>query len=233
MCGRYTHLYTWRELFRLLNLNTGTPEINLHQSWNVAPTQPAPIVRQQDGVRTASMVRWGLVPSWAKEIGTPLNNARSEEAANKPSFRGPFKSRRCLVPVSSFYEWEKTPNGKQPWSIRVKGVPLFCFAGLWDRNEKLGEPIESFTILTRAPNDFMARIHDRMPCIVRPEHYGLWLSPTLTTPGELAPALEPLPTDGMEAYRVSTRVNSSTPNDATLLTEVEAPTQGLFGSSRL
>lgn len=228
MCGRYTHLYTWRELFRLLNLNTATPEINLNPSWNVAPTQLAPIVRQQDGVRTASMVRWGLVPSWAKEIGTPLNNARSEEAATKPSFRSPFKSRRCLVPVSSFYEWEKTPEGKQPWSIRVKGVPLFCFAGLWDRNDTLGEPIESFAILTRAPNEFMARIHDRMPCIVRPEHYDLWLDPARTAPDELARAIDPPSAEEMEAHRVSARVNSPKPNDAWLLVPFNPPALGLF-----
>jgi putative SOS response-associated peptidase YedK len=228
MCGRYTHLYTWRELFRLLNLNTATPEINLHQSWNVAPTQLAPIVRQEDGVRTASLVRWGLIPSWAKEPGTPLNNARAEEAATKPSFRSPFKHRRCLVPVSSFYEWEKRPEGKQPWSIRVKGVPLFCFAGLWDTNDKIGEPVESFTILTRAPNELMASIHDRMPCIVRPEHYDLWLDEANTTAESLSPALRPFSAAEMEAHRVSTRVNSSKPNDESLLETVPAPTPGLF-----
>ncbi|HEX2837103.1 MAG TPA: SOS response-associated peptidase [Phycisphaerales bacterium] len=229
MCGRYTHLYTWRELFHLLNLNTETPEINLHQSWNVAPTQLAPIVRQEDGVRTASLVRWGLIPSWAKEIGTPLNNARSEEAATKPSFRGPFKHRRCLVPVSSFYEWEKRPEGKQPWSIRVKGVPLFCLAGLWDGNDKIGEPVESFTILTRAPNALMATIHDRMPCIVRPEMYDLWLDPANKTPESLAPVLHPFSPEEMEAHRVSTRVNSSRVNDSQLSEPASAVPPGLFG----
>lgn len=229
MCGRYTHLYTWRELHRLLSLSNGAPQLNVHPSWNVAPTQAAPIVRQEDGARTASLVRWGLVPSWAREVGTPLSNARSEEAATKPSFRAPFKSRRCLVPVSSFYEWQKTPGGKQPWSIRVKGAILFCFAGLWDRNEKTSEPIESFTILTRAPNELMATIHDRMPCIVRPDHYDLWLDPALTSPVELAPALGVFTAEEMEAHRVSTRVNSPRPNDASLLDPVAQPPAGLFG----
>lgn len=229
MCGRYTHLYTWRELFRLLNLNTESAEIDLSPSWNVAPTQLAPIVRQEDGVRTASLVRWGLIPSWAKEPGTPLNNARSEEAASKPSFRSAFKSRRCLVPVSSFYEWEKRPEGKQPWAIGVKGESIFCFAGLWERNEKAGGSLETFTILTQAPNEFMAALHNRMPCIVAPEHFDLWLDPTNSTTTELAPALAPIPSEHMEAHRVSTRVNSPKVNEPSLMESVKPPAPGLFG----
>lgn len=234
MCGRFTRKYTWQQLYQLMMLTTPPDSEELEPSFNVAPTQSSPVVRlDSHGRRTASMLRWGLIPSWAKDesIGARCVNARSEEAASKPAFREAFRRRRCLVPISSFYEWQplEGERHKQPWSIGVRGTPLFALGGLWEHWEHAGQPIETFTILTRAPNEFMAAMHSRMPVIVRPEHYDLWLDPKRERPEELAPALEPFPSGAMEAHRVGRRVNSIANNDPSLLDEVPAEPGGLFG----
>jgi putative SOS response-associated peptidase YedK len=157
------------------------------------------------------------VPFWADDpsIGNRLINARSEEAASKPAFRAAMKSRRCLVPVSGFYEWQAIAGEKrkQPWYFTVKDAPLFAFAGLWEswsggKGEKLPEPVETFTILTGKPNELVAPIHNRMPVIVRPEYYDRWLDAKATDPAALADVLEPFGAERMDAWKVSTRVNA-------------------------
>jgi putative SOS response-associated peptidase YedK len=137
--------------------------------YNIAPTQPVAVIRP-----------WGLIPHWARtpSIATSTINARSETAAAKPAFRDPLKFRRCLIPADGFYEWAKTANGKQPYCFEVNDGELFAFAGLWDgwkdSNEQL---IKTCSILTTTPNSVTATVHDRMPVILDPDSYGLWLDP--------------------------------------------------------
>jgi putative SOS response-associated peptidase YedK len=156
------------------------------------------------------VVRWGLIPSWADDasIGNRLINARAETAAEKPSFRSAFKHRRCLIPTSGFYEWQKVGTKKQPHYIRRPDEVPFAFAGLWERWEKGGEPIESCTILTTEANGMMRPIHDRMPVILGPEAWGQWLDPEGKESLPLKPLLRPYPDDWLTAYPVSTRVNN-------------------------
>jgi putative SOS response-associated peptidase YedK len=194
----------------------------LRASYNVAPSQISPIVRQDAaGNREAALARWGLVPFWADDpaIGNRLINARSEDAAVKPAFRAAAVSRRCLVPADGFYEWQVVEGStrKQPWFLRVRDAELFAFAGLWERWSREGTVLETFTILTGKPNDLVAPIHDRMPVIVRPESYDTWLDGRREDWSQLRPVLEPFPSGQMEAYRVGTRVNRPENDDASLM----------------
>jgi putative SOS response-associated peptidase YedK len=151
----------------------------VRRRYNIAPTQEAPVVRV--GVSSElemPMLRWGLVPAWAKElaVGTKMINARSESVDEKPAFREAFKSRRCLVPATGFYEWKGVPGRKQPYAITVADRPLFAFAGLWESwRPRGGEPVQTFAIITTDANPAVASIHDRMPVIVRPEDEEAWL----------------------------------------------------------
>ena len=162
------------------------------------------------GTVEARLMRWGLVPYWAKDqaIGNKMINARSETLAERPSFRDLLSSRRCLVPADDFYEWRKEGKSKQPMLIHVKNRELFGLAGLWDTWRKPdGTLLESFTIATCAPNELMRGIHDRMPVIIRRKDEPAWLDPTLKN-DRVMPLLAPYPTEMMEAYPVSTLVNS-------------------------
>ncbi len=170
------------------------------------------------------MVRWGLVPSWAKDekIGARMINARSETAAEKPSFRSAVKARRCLVPASGFYEWVKGPDGKQPHFIHFADARVFAFAGLWERWSK-GEsgPLDTFTILTTTPNDLIAGLHDRMPVILPPDNYAEWLEPRPLASDRFQELVMAHPAEGMEAYPVTTRVNRPANDDAECLARQE------------
>ncbi|APV50331.1 hypothetical protein BWI17_11895 [Betaproteobacteria bacterium GR16-43] len=147
--------------------------------FNIAPTQDSPVVRATpEGTREVALLRWGLVPSWAKDlkIGTQMINARSETLAEKPAFRNAFRQRRCLVPATGFFEWQGEPGRKQPWAITVPGRPLFAFAGLWERwKAPDGNVVETFTIVTTDANATVAPIHDRMPVILPDGAYDTWL----------------------------------------------------------
>jgi putative SOS response-associated peptidase YedK len=185
----------------------------------------APVVRQHnDGRRTLDLLTWGLVPFFSKEaVLGRLINARSEEAATKPSFRAAFQRRRCLVPASGFYEWRALEGSKvrQPYYFRPRGGDPFFFAGLWEYwkpKDGQGEALTTFTVLTTRPNELAARIHNRMPVIVPPERFGVWLDNSVCDRGELNKVLEPYPAERIEAYPVSTRVNSPK-NDGPELTE--------------
>jgi putative SOS response-associated peptidase YedK len=211
MCGRYS-LKT--PLARVIDaLGPLLPQFeDLPPRYNIAPTQDVPAVRlNRDGQRVLTMVRWGLVPSWAKDlaIGNRMINARAETISQKPAFRTAFERRRCLIPVDGFYEWKKVDGRKQPMYVRFRDGHVFAFAGLWERwrpgpDEK---PVDSCTILTTTPNPLMADIHDRMPVIVPRVEYDRWLSREV--PGsEVTGVLKPYDASDMEAYPVSTRVNS-------------------------
>jgi len=223
MCGRYALSAPGdviAEIFGLLEVPDVQP------SWNIAPTQLAAVVRQGDGgtgdsvsgsrARRLDLLKWGLVPYWAKDasIGSRMINARSETVAEKPSFKHALKRRRCIVPADGFYEWRKTTEGKVPTRIqRRDGRPL-ALAGLWEVWRRgAAAPLETFTILTTSPNRVLRPIHDRMPVILEPESFGLWLDPGETNPDRLAPLFEAGPGDELETFPVSRRVNSPANND--------------------
>jgi len=211
MCGRYTIRSSGKLLADFFGL---AQEPVLAARYNVAPSQPVPIVRviranPETKERELVPVRWGLVPSWADDpaIGNRLINARAETVASKPSFRSAFKNRRCLVPADGFYEWKREGNQKQPVYIRRKDGQPFAFAGLWEQWEREGEVIESCVIITTEANELMAEYHDRMPVIVDPKDYDLWLDPEVQDLAKLEPLLRPCPSDEMEVYPVSRLVN--------------------------
>lgn len=241
-------MYTWEELVLLMNaLQPGATlpdgfweriherrekyERNKGKRFNVAPTQSVPILRTDAaGMLEPAILRWGLIPSWSRDeaIGARCINARSEDAGSKPAFRAAAKHRRCLVPMSSFYEWEPLEGQKfkQPWSIRVAHTNIFAVAGLWEGWEHGPEPIETFTILTCEPNELMARFHARMPVIVSPEMYRVWMDPARENYADLGEVLKPFAAEKMEAHRVSTRVNSVANDDAGLLDPVGPRSRG-------
>ena len=177
--------------------------------FNIAPTQDSPVVRATpEGTREVGMLRWGLVPSWAKDVkvGAQMINARSETLAEKPAFRNAFRQRRCLVPATGFFEWQGEPGRKQPWAITVPGRPLFAFAGLWERwKAPDGGAVETFTIVTTDANEAIAPIHDRMPVILPEEAYDTWL---LGKPEELGALLKPYDAP-VATRRIGTLVGNS------------------------
>jgi putative SOS response-associated peptidase YedK len=215
MCGRFTLTDPDADLAVQFNL----PEIpDLKPRYNIAPTQPVAAVRvaAEGTQREMVMLRWGLIPSWAKDlnIGARMINARSETVAEKPSFRHAFRRRRCLVVADGFYEWQKQNGTKQPYFIRLREARPFAFAGLWERWEgPEADVIESCTLLTTQPNDFMRQLHNRMPVILQPKDYELWLDPKVQEASLLQPLLLPFPPDEMDAYPVSRYVNSPDNDD--------------------
>jgi putative SOS response-associated peptidase YedK len=223
MCGRFS---LRSPLQRVIDaLGPLLPQFeDLPPRYNIAPTQDIPAVRlNKAGERVLTLVRWGLVPSWAKDlaIGNRMINARAETIAEKPAFRTAFQRRRCLIPVDGFYEWRKDGAKKQPMYIRFRDDRVFAFAGLWER-WKAGpdEPaVDSCTILTTQPNPLMADIHDRMPVIVPQPSYGQWLSREVA--GEaVSGLLKPYDEGEMEAFPVSTRVNSPANETSDCITPV-------------
>jgi putative SOS response-associated peptidase YedK len=203
MCGRYDLLSSPRELAGLFQL-AGVPE--LAPRYNIAPSQQVPIVRVADAGRELALLRWGFRPGWGKPgMPTPIN-AMSETAAVKPMFRSAFRSRRCLIPATAFYEWQATrKKRKQPFRILMADDRPFAFAGLWEG--------ESCCILTTGPNELMKPIHDRMPVIVDPRRYALWIDPDADDAEALADVLRPCPAERMRAYAVSTWVNDPRHDD--------------------
>ena len=215
MCGRFTRandFFSDRADQRAFLEQLGLVSADvLPPSYNIAPMQQIAAVRSSelDGHELV-MFRWGLVPGWADDlsIGNRMINARAESVAEKPAFRTAFKKRRCLVLADGFYEWQKTGKAKQPYFIHLKGRKPFCFAGLWERWSKGEKPVETCTILTTDANKLMAPLHDRMPVIIAPKDYGLWLDAAVQEPERLQALLQPYPDAEMEAYPVSTLVNS-------------------------
>lgn len=225
MCGRFTLSHTLDQIAARFDAEVG-PLLEAMPRYNIAPTQPVAVVLQ-NGTRYIDVLKWGLVPSWAKDpsIGSRLINARAETLAEKPSFRTALARRRCLVPASGFYEWKEADNpeegGKTPQFIHAKDGGLLAFAGLWDEwTEPDGSPLRTCTIITTAPNQLMASIHDRMPVILAPEDEGYWLDGNVSRPQDLLPLLVPAPADILDAYPVSRRVNSPAADDISLVARV-------------
>ena len=209
MCGRYTLISpakTIAQQFQLLEIPSLSPR------YNIAPSQPVAAVRQspESGERELTLFRWGLVPFWAKDskIGSRMINARSETAAEKPAFRAAFKQRRCLVLADGFYEWQRLARGKQPFYIHLRGGQPFAIAGLWERWEGPDGLLESCTLLTTEPNDLLRPSHNRMPVILHPQDYDLWLNPGIQERELLRPLFSPYPFESMRAYPIGSWVNN-------------------------
>jgi putative SOS response-associated peptidase YedK len=180
-------------------------------------------------------LRWGLIPYWAKDksIGPRCINAMAETVASKPAFREAFQRRRCIVPADFFYEWQKTPNGKQPYAIGLADGRPMAFAGLWERWNPAGTSLQTFAILTGPPNALCAPIHNRMPVILSPEAWSRWLGEEDADANELLALLRPYPAKLMRAYPVGSRVGNVRNNDADLLTPRAAIIGGFDGGLRL
>ena len=220
MCGRFTLVAddaSFEERFSF----SGS-DLQFVPSFNIAPTQSVLTVRR-DGEIHAEYMRWGLIPSWAKDpkIGSPMINARSETLAEKPSFRTAFRRRRCLIPADGFFEWQKSGSSKRPMRIGLKNAELFAFAGLWEYwKDPQGDPILSCTIITTTPNEMMEPIHDRMPVILTREAEDIWLDSDVQDTGLLSELLVPYRAQDMEAYEVSTLVNSPRNNSPEVIAPV-------------
>jgi putative SOS response-associated peptidase YedK len=207
MCGRYMITAT-PEVLRALFGYAERP--NFPPRYNVAPTQPIPVVRLVDGKRHFALVRWGLLPSWVKDPKkfSLLINARGESVCDKPAFRAAMKRRRCLIPADGFYEWQAGGARKQPYYIRAKSGQPLAFAGLWETwMGPNGEELETATIVTTAANKTLEAIHDRMPVILPPEAFDLWLDVANVDPNTAEALIVPAPENLLEAYPISTDVN--------------------------
>jgi putative SOS response-associated peptidase YedK len=217
MCGRYVLKTLPQKIMEAIGVIVG-PLPELFPRYNIAPTQQVPVVRlDKEGARRLSLVKWGLVPSWAKDpsIGNRQINARAETVSERPAFRDAFARRRCLVPADGFYEWHTTGAGKQPIFIHRADDRPFCFAGLWERwhDPDSDADMDSMTIITTTPNRLMAPIHNRMPVILGQGAYDPWLNRD-TPPQRLGELLVPAPDDGWLAQAVSTHVNNPRNDDA-------------------
>ncbi len=209
MCGRYDNLIA-REAYRLLFRAGRLPASNFPPRYNIAPTDPIPIVRvdPRDGERELVMARWGLVPWFSKAMPkAPHINARAETVHRTPLFREAFARRRALIPATGFFEWQKRADGKQPYRFRRQDLEPFAFAGLWEFARIGGQEILSAAIIVGEPNPLAAAIHDRMPVILDPDDYDKWLDQGASV-ADLRALLKPHPAELMQAYAVSRAVNS-------------------------
>jgi putative SOS response-associated peptidase YedK len=207
MCGRYAIITAPEAIRRLFGYHERP---NFPARYNVAPTQPIPIVRLESGTRHFALVRWGLLPSWVKDpkTFTLLINARGENVLEKPAFRAAMQRRRCLIPADGFYEWKRTGDAKQPYYVRLRSGAPFAFAGLWETwTGPNGEEMETAAIVTTEANGAVSDIHDRMPVMLTPDAFDLWLDCARMDARTAAAAIAPLRDDAIEAYPVSSAVN--------------------------
>jgi putative SOS response-associated peptidase YedK len=219
MCGRYALTSppaVIAERFHLL----WTPEIEPH--YNIAPGQAIPVVREAGQGRELAFLKWGLIPSWAKEarIGMKLINARGETLADKPAFRSAYRQRRCLIPADAFYEWKPVAGRKQPYCIRMRDQTVFGMAGLWERwKSPDGREVESCTIVTVGANALVGELHDRMPLILAPGDFDAWLGAGTTE----AALPQVVAAQQMVAYPVSPLVSNARNDDPACLVPIDAP----------
>lgn len=224
MCGRFTQERPSADLAELFDAEPLVEDAGGH--FNVAPTQDARVVVERGGDRRLTAYRWGLIPAWATDAsaGSRMFNARSETAPTSPAFRDAFRRRRCLVPVDAFYEWRRDGSTRQPYAIRHRDGSPLALAGLWStwRDPATDELRRTFAILTTRPNELMAELHGRMPVILDRSAWPIWLDTVRTDPGELRGLLAPSPPDQLEAFPVSTLVNSVRNDGPELMRPLEA-----------
>ncbi len=223
MCGRFSQSKSSEAIaqaFEVANVPFLTPR------YNIAPTQlVATVLQKDDTKRQFQMLHWGLIPSWAKDpkIGARMINARAETVAEKPAFRAAFRQRRCLVLADGFYEWQQQEKQKHPFYFRMSDDYPFAFAGLWEHWEgQDGKVIESCTILTTEANKLVCPIHDRMPVILAPQDYDLWLAPKVQKSELLQHLLCPYPVEDMTVYPVGMQVNNPSNDHLECTRNVEA-----------
>jgi putative SOS response-associated peptidase YedK len=226
MCGRFARRSTQQVLADWFGVEMEDMPW-FAPSYNVAPQSTQPVVRlnAETGKPEFALMRWGLVPYWAKDakVGYSTINARAEEVAEKPLYREAVKRRRCLIPADAFYEWQKLGGkAKRAFAFGLESGEPYAFAGLWERwKPKEGQPLETFTILTTDPNEIAERVHDRMPVILEPENYARWMEPC--DPARLPiDLLRPYPAEKMRSWPVRERVGNVRNDDADLVKECEA-----------
>ena len=210
MCGRYR--LSRRKQIIEEHFETADWQDDWNPRYNIAPTQPIPAVRQhpKEPIRQMSLMKWGLIPHWAKDasIAASTINAKSETAATKAAFRDPLKFRRCLIPADGFYEWKRTGAAKQPFCFEVNDGEMFAFAGLWDGwKDSSGQWIKTCSILTTNPIAVTSTVHDRMPVILDPDSYDLWLDPSMSNVQVVSEVLKPYDAAAMRRYAVTSRIN--------------------------
>lgn len=214
MCGRFSSSSKPEQIKKEFKVAVEHPAI-FKPRYNIAPSQMIPVVLDRTGERIVAQLKWGLVPSWAKDalIGSRMINARAETLMEKPSFREAYKSRRCIIPASGFYEWQRAEKGaKQPFYFYLTNKEVFGFAGLWEEwlDKKSGESLETCTIITTEANDVLKPVHDRMPVILKAADYDEWLDTKEANTDKLQKLLAPYPPDEMSSHAVSRAVNSPT-----------------------
>jgi putative SOS response-associated peptidase YedK len=227
MCGRVRLSSDVSEIKLVFSIPPDRSTPNFPPSWNVAPTDSLPVVRydRKAEQRSLELLRWGLIPYWAKDIkvGFANINAKAEGIESKPAFRHAFERRRCLVPVDNFYEWKKTQTGKQPYAIALADRGIMALAGLWENwKSQDGEWVRSFAIVTTEPNELCAELHNRMPVILAPEAWPAWLGEKLGDEAQLKSLLAPYPSRDMICWPVSPRVGTVKNNDSSLIEPIPA-----------
>ena len=209
MCGRFTSLLAPELLDAIFGVKAAS---SMQPRYNIAPSQQIAVIRQDsEGNNQLFDAHWGLIPSWAKDasIGSHTINARAETIHEKPAFRHAIRYRRCIIPASGFYEWRHEGKKASPLYIRMKDGQPMCFAGIWEHwKPEEGEEIESCSIITTSSNSLIKSIHDRMPVILCPGDFDLWLNRNMHDPEKLKPLYQPYPADLIEMYPVSPLVNS-------------------------
>jgi putative SOS response-associated peptidase YedK len=233
VCGRYR--LSRRKQILEEHFATDSDDADWNPRYNIAPTQFVPVVRQSRRIanRELSLIRWGLVPSWAKDSSkaAAMISARSETAASKLAFSEALKFRRCLIPADGFYEWQKVGKAKQPYCFEVNRGALFSFAGLWDTwTGPIGKALETCTILTTTANPLTAAVHDRMPVILNPHCYDQWLDPLTMDAAVISDFLKPFEARLMRCFPVSSRVNRPDNDDpaCSVPVEISQPQGSLF-----
>jgi len=230
MCGRY-RLSRRKQIIEEY-FDSAPWEEDWNPRFNIAPTQPVPVIRQhpKEPVREIAPMRWGLIPSWARDasVAASMINARSETASTKPAFRDALKLRRCLIPADGFYEWVRTGKSKQPFCFEVNEGELFAFAGIWDRWKAPSGWIKSCSILTTTPNAVTSAIHDRMPVILDRDSYDLWLDPGMQNVASISELLKPYDAGLMRSYPISSRINHVVNDDEECSRPVEIAQNSLF-----
>ena len=224
MCGRYR--LSRRKQIIEERFETDPWDDDWNPRFNIAPTQPIPVIRRhpKQPIRQVSLMKWGLIPSWAKDPSgaARMINARSETAHTLPAFREAMKLRRCLVPADGFYEWQRRGSAKQPFCFEIGDGGLFAFAGLWERwRDPSGQWVKSCSILTTTPNAVTSAVHDRMPVILQPESYDLWLDPGIQDVQGISELLKPYDARLMRSYPISTRINDVANDDEDCSRSVE------------